>query len=464
MTRRERNVALLVAGCFFMEMLDGTIVTTAAPKIGSSLGVATTSVGLVITAYLVTLAVLIPASGWVSARFGARPVFLAAIAIFTVASLGCALAPSLPVLVAMRVLQGVGGAMMVPVGRLVILARAPKEELMRVVSFLIWPALVAPVFAPLVGGVLTTYLSWHWIFLINLPLGALALLLAARLIESPPQPAPGPLDRKGVLLTGLGLACLTYLASVVAEPRPNWALAIPLGVAALVLLLASVRHLLRARDPLVDLSILRIATFGATLGGSALFWLCVGAAPFLLPLLFQESFGWSPVKSGAILLFLFAGNIGIKPATTYLYGRFGFRAVLAASAAGLAATMIIAGLFTAGTPLVLVILVVLLSGIARSVGSTGYSTMVYSDVPEHRMGHANTLQATTLQLSTGLGVALGAIALRAGTPISEALGDGNGDAFTVAFLILAAFSLLATIGALRLHPSAGERLRRRAQI
>jgi EmrB/QacA subfamily drug resistance transporter len=461
MTRTQRKVALLVAACFFMEMLDGTIVTTAAPRIASSLGVATTAIGLVITAYLVTLAVLIPASGWVSARFGARPVFLAAIAVFTVASLGCALSSSLPMLVAMRVLQGVGGAMMVPVGRLIVLAPAPKEELMRVVSFLVWPALVAPVFAPLVGGVLTSALSWHWIFLVNLPLGAAAFVVAFRLVESPPQPQPGPFDRRGVLLTGLGLACLTYLASVVAEPRPAWVLAAALAAAAVLLLAAAIRHLVRARYPLVDLSTLRIATFAASIGGSALFWLAVGAAPFLLPLMFQESFGWSPVKSGAILLFLFAGNIGIKPATTFLYGRFGFRAVLVASTAGLAATLVLAGLLTASTPLFVIVLVVLLSGVARSVGSTGYATMVFSDVPEHRMSHANVLQSTAQQLSFGLGVALGAVALRVGTPVSEALGGSGDDAFTVAFAIVAAFSLLATVGALRLHSSAGEHLRRR---
>jgi EmrB/QacA subfamily drug resistance transporter len=455
-------VALLVAGCFFMEMLDGTIVTTAAPAIGSSLGVATTSVGLVITAYLVTLAVLIPASGWVSARYGARPVFLAAIAVFTVASLGCALSESLAALVAARVLQGAGGAMMVPVGRLVVLARAPKEELMRVVSFLVWPALIAPVFAPLAGGVLTDYLSWHWIFLINLPLGALAFGLALRLIDSPPQPAPGRLDRVGVALSGFGLAGLAYVASVVAEPHPDWLLAALLGAATVAALVAAVRHLLAAREPLVDLTTLRIATFGASLGGSAIFWLVVGAVPFLLPLLFQESFGWSPVKSGAVVLFVFVGNIAIKPATTYLYGRFGFRWMLVASTFGLALSSLLAGFLTASTPVALIALLALASGVARSVGATGYSTIAFSDVPEERMGDANVLQATTQQLGTGLGVGFAAVALRAGTPISELFGSGGGgDAFTVAFVILAAFCLLSTVGALRLHPSAGDRLRRR---
>src|SRR3954464_13793213 len=217
--RRHRNLALLVAGCFFMENLDGTLVTTAAPEIGSSLDVPATAISLVVTAYLVTLAVLIPLSGWVGARLGARPVVLAAVVIFTVASAACAASTSLPELVAFRVLQGVGGAMMVPVGRLVVLAKTPKQELRRMIAFLVWPALIAPVFAPLAGGLITTYASWHWIFLINVPLGAIAFVAALRLIESPPTPPPPALDRVGVLLTCGGLAALTYDADLLARDQ-----------------------------------------------------------------------------------------------------------------------------------------------------------------------------------------------------------------------------------------------------
>ena len=456
-------MALLVAGCFFMEVLDGTIVVTATPRIGQSLGVASTAVGLVITAYLVTLAVLIPLSGWMSARFGARRVFLTAIALFTLASVGCAASQSLGELVAMRVLQGMGGAMMVPVGRLVVLARAPKRELMRVVSYLTWPALAAPVVAPLAGGVITTYASWHWLFLVNVPLGAIAFAVAWRLIFSPPGPPPPPLDRLGVLLTCTGLAALTYTASLLSAGSPHWALVAAFGAAALALVTASIRHLLRARDPLVNLRTLRIATFAASIGGSALFWIAVGAMPFLLPLLFQEVFGWSPVKSGTVVLFLFVGNIGIKPATTFLYGRFGFRRVLIAATAGLAATVATSGTLTVSTPLALIVAVVVLSGIARSVGFTGYLTMAFGDVPESQMRDANTLQATAQQLSTGLGVATAAVFLRAGGPLGDLLpGTATAQtAYTVAFFLLAAVALVATLGALRLHAGAGDVVRGR---
>jgi EmrB/QacA subfamily drug resistance transporter len=465
MERRHRNLALLVAGCFFMEILDGTIVTTAAPQIGSSLNVPATAISLVITSYLVTLAVLIPLSGWIGARFGARPVFLVAIVVFTAASAACAASTSLPELVAFRVLQGFGGAMMVPVGRLVVLAKTPKQELMRVIGFLVWPALVAPVFAPLAGGVITTYASWHWIFLINVPLGALAFFVALRLIESPPTPPPARLDRLGVLLTCGGLAALTFDADLLARDRPQWLLVAACAVAAAVLLAAAIRHLLVAEDPLVNLRTLRIATFGASIGGSAVFWMAVGAVPFLLPLLFQEVFDWSPVKSGAVVLFVFLGNVGIKPATTYLYGRFGFRAILLSATTGLAATLVACAFLTAATPLALIALVALLSGVARSVGLTGYSTLAFSDVPDEHLRDANTLQATNQQLASGLGVAAGAVLLRAGGPIGDLL-PGSADeatAYAVAFVLLALISLLATVAALRLPPGAGDEIRVRGR-
>jgi MFS family permease len=206
--RRRRNIALLVAGCFFMEILDGTIVMTAAPQMARSLDVAVTSIGLIITAYLVTLAVLIPLSGWLTTRFGARRVFLSAIVIFTASSLGCALSANLAELVALRVLQGVGGAMMVPVGRLVVLAETPKSELLRTMAFIVWPALLAPVIAPLAGGLLTEYASWRWIFLINIPLGLIAFAAAWRLIQITTQERAHPLDRWGVVLTGTALAAM----------------------------------------------------------------------------------------------------------------------------------------------------------------------------------------------------------------------------------------------------------------
>ena len=454
--RRLRNTALLVAGCFFMEILDGTIVVTAIPQMSHSLHVAPSSTALVITAYLLTLAVLIPLSGWMTARYGARPVFLSAIALFTLASLGCALSTSLAMLVVLRVVQGAGGAMMVPVGRLVVLGPAPKSQIMRLTSYIVWPGLLAPVVAPLAGGLITTYASWQWMFVINVPLGIVAFLFAWRLIDATPTVRPPRLDRLGVVLTCTGLGLLTYTGEQIARDRPHWALVAVLGGASIALLAAAAWHLLRSEAPLVNLQTLRIATFGASIAGSTTFWLVVGAIPFLLPLLFQTDFGWSPIKSGAVVLFIFVGNIAIKPATTILYNRFGFRSMLLAATGVLAVTSVAAGLLTRSTPIAVIALVALVSGVARSVGLTGYTTLGFSDVPPEQMRDANALAATVQQLFSGLGVAAATIALRAGDLLPGHASRHT--LFAFAFAILALVALVSFVEALRLHAGAGQAL------
>jgi EmrB/QacA subfamily drug resistance transporter len=452
---RLRNVALLVAGCFFMENLDGTIVVTAIPRMSSSLHATAGATALVITSYLLTLAALIPVSGWLTARFGARRIFLTAISLFTLASLGCALSTSLDELVVLRVLQGVGGAMMVPVGRLVVLGPAPKSQLMQLMSYIVWPGLIAPVIAPLAGGVITTYASWRWMFVINVPLGLLAFALAWRLVHTDRTAAAPPrLDRLGVVLTCTALGGLAYTGQLLGRRSPDWGLVVVLGAVSACLLVAATRHLLRADAPLINLRTLRIPTFGRSMGGSSMFWLVVGAIPFLLPLLFQTVWDWSPIKSGAVVLFIFVGNIAIKPATTAIYNRFGFRTVLVAATSGLAATALIAGLLTAGTPLVIVAGVALLSGVARSVGLTGYSTLSLTDVPPEQMRDANGLQATVQQLFTGLGVAAATVALRAADLLPGHPSDHT--VYSVAFALLALVALASLGEVLRLHPSAGE--------
>ncbi|MFK0021741.1 DHA2 family efflux MFS transporter permease subunit [Streptomyces sp. NPDC090798] len=454
--RRGTATALLVAGCFFMEMLDGTIVSTAVPQIARDLHTAPTSVGLVITAYLVTLAVLIPLSGWLTARFGPRRVFLTAITVFTLASLACAFAPNLGVLVGTRVLQGVGGAMMVPVGRLVVLTGTAKRELPRMVAYIVWPGLVAPVLAPLLGGLITTYASWHWIFLLNVPLGVVALLVAHRLIAPAPRDETPPLDLAGTLLTCTGLAALTWTAHLLSDPTGGSAAqVVAVGAIAAAALTAAVRHLLRTPHPLVNLRTLDVQSFRASALDGSLYMAVVAALPFLLPLLFQEVFGWSAVKSGAVVLFVFVGNIGVKPATTYLINRFGFRPLLIVSTLGLAVTTTACALFTRGTPVAVIAVVAVLSGVARSVGLSGYATIAFSETPPERLRDANALFATSHQLAAGLGVAVTAVALRAGA----ALTDGTRSAYAVAFVVLGVLCLVPTAGALRLHPAAGDAAR-----
>jgi EmrB/QacA subfamily drug resistance transporter len=456
--RHVRNIALLVAACFFMELLDGTIVITAVPKISSSFGVSPATTGLVVTAYLVTVAALIPVSGWMTLRYGYRWVLLSAIALFTVASLGCAASQTFGALVAMRVLQGAGGALMVPVGRMVVFERAEKSQVMRLMSYIVWPALLAPVIAPLAGGVITTYASWRWIFLINAPLGIAGLICAARLIRGRSAEVPPRLDIVGVLLLCGGLGALTYAAHLASDAHPSWFLVGALGLAAVVLLVVATRHLLRVSAPVVDVRTLRIPTFGIAMVGSSLIWLVIGAIPFLLPLLFQTVFGWSPIRSGALVLFVFVGNIAIKPLTTAMYSGHGFRRVLLVASACLALTSIGCALLTADTPVVVIAALALVSGAARSVSMTGYSTLALSDVPPEQMRAANALVSTSQQLFTGLAVVMATLALRLGTAIGRIDPAAHGARFPyeVAFVVVGLVGALAVAVALRLHPSAGE--------
>jgi EmrB/QacA subfamily drug resistance transporter len=461
---RQRRIGFLVAGCMFMEILDGTIVSTAAPRIGAALHVPATAIGLVVTAYLITLAMLIPLSGWMVARFGTRKVFLTAIAIFTVASLLCSTSRSIGELVAWRVVQGAGGAMMVPVGRLAVLGTTAKADLMKMISFIVWPALTAPVVAPLAGGFITTYASWPWLFLINVPLGAVAFVIALRLIPSLPVRRPARLDWMGLVLTGLALGGLTYTASLLAEKTPPWTAVAAIGIPATGLLAAAIWHLLRAADPVIDLRTLRIPTFRVAVTSGALCYMAIAAVPFLLPLLFETVFGWSAIKSGVIVMFVFVGNIGIKPATAYLINHFGFRTVLLASCLTLAASVAAAGLFTGQTPIIVIIVIAATSGTARSVCGTSYNTLNYVDVPEAQMPHANSLAATSQQLSLGLGVAAATVALRLGD-LTAHLFPGRPaiqTAYTVAFGVMAVPPLIAALGVARLHKDSGSAARRPA--
>jgi len=464
---RHRNTALLVAGCYFMEMLDGTIVTTASPQIGRSLHAPATDIGLVVTAYLLTLAVLIPLSGWLARRFGNRVIFLTAIAVFTLASIGCASSTSLGELVGMRVLQGAGGAMMVPVGRTMVISRAAKEDLLRVTSYVVWPGLLAPVIAPLAGGLITTYASWHWLFLINVPLGTVAFFVAWRVVTNVPlgsagaagsgaaAAGPPPLDWAGVVLTCAGLGGLTYGAHLLSVPAPPVALTAAFLLGSLALLFCAVRHLRRTAFPLLNLRTLNVPTFRMAQSGVIAYWFVCGATPFLMPLLFQTQFGWSPVKSGAVTAFVFAGNVGIKPATTPLINRFGFRSVLVAATLGTAVTVAALGFSSAGTPIAIIALLALISGATRSTGLTVYNTVGLADMPPELMRDANTLAATTTQLSMGLAIAIATVALR----IGGVVGAGR-TAYTVAFCLLALFAVGSMAGALHMDRTAGDAARR----
>jgi EmrB/QacA subfamily drug resistance transporter len=452
-----RGLALLVAGAFFMEILDATVIAPAAPHIGADLGVPAVAVNVAITAYVLTLAVLIPISGWLTDRFGARRVFAVAIAVFTLASAGCALAQDLPMLVATRVLQGIGGAMMVPVGRLVVIRTTAKTDLVTAIAYLTWPALVAPLIAPALGGVLSTYASWRWIFVINVPLGLAGLVLARRLVPDVRTHDAGPLDWRGFLLAAAGIAALVAGMESIAAPHPDWLFSIGALVVAGAALTVTVGYLLRSRRPLLDLRIVRVRTYRVTALGGSVFRAVITAIPFLLPLFFQLGFGWSAAHAGLVVIALFAGNVAIKPATTPLMRRFGIRAVMSGAVAASAACLVGLAFLQRSTPLPVLLAVLVLSGTVRSIGFTTYNTAAFADVPAERMTSANTLMSAIQELGAGLGVAVGALLVRFGDPVAGHVGLGAGAdaAFRVAFVVLAIVLIGPAAEAFRLPRAAG---------
>jgi EmrB/QacA subfamily drug resistance transporter len=440
----------------FMEILDGTVIAPAAPHIAADFGVPAVAVNVAVTAYVLTLAVLIPVSGWLTDRFGARRVFTTAIAIFTLASVACAAATSLPMLTATRVLQGVGGAMMVPVGRLVVLRTTAKSDLMKAIAYLTWPALVAPVIAPALGGVLSTYASWRWIFIINVPLGLAGLVLAQRLVPDVRGADTERLDWRGFALTAVGVAALVVGMENIGSATPDPTVVTVSLVVAGVALTTAVLYLLRIPRPLLDLRILRIATYRVTASGGAVFRAVISAIPFLLPVFLQLGFGWSAAQAGLVVISLFVGNVAIKPLTTPLMRRFGVRPVLLGAIAGSAVCLVGIAQLETTTPLPLMVGLLALSGVARSIGFSAFNTAAFADVEPERMTHANTLMSTVQELGAGLGVAVGALLVRLGDPVADATGLGNGadEPFRVAFVLLAGLLVLPAVETLRLPRTA----------
>src|SRR5258705_7794519 len=355
-----------------MEILDATIITPAIPLIASSLGVDAVDVSIAISAYLVTVAVLIPVSGWMADRFGTRKVFIAAIAVFTLASVGCAASVSLPMLVAMRVVQGVGGALVVPVGRLLVLRSSAKVDLVRAIAWLTWPALAAPVLAPILGGAVATVGSWRWIFIVNIPLGIIGFLLSLRLIRGEGVPSPAPLDWRGMALTGAGIAAALIALERIRVAGTNWLHVAAGGGVAVALLVTAVWHLLRYRYPLIELRVLRVPTFRVTASAGSLYRMVITAVPFLLPLQFQLAFGWTPLVAGLLVAALFVGNIAIKPVTTPLMRRWGVSRGLLVNGVFSVVCFGLVAFLSADLPGAFVAVVLFLSGALRFIWVTAH--------------------------------------------------------------------------------------------
>ena len=454
-------VPLVVACAMFMQNLDSTVIATALPTIARSLNESPLRLNVAITCYLLSLAVFIPISGWTADRFGARRVFTLAIVVFTLGSIACGISNSLSALVGARILQGMGGALMVPVGRLVLLRTVPKSDLVRAMSFVSVPALIGPVMGPPVGGLIVTYASWRWIFFINIPIGVLGIVLVNRLVGDLKETGRRPFDLSGFALTGIGLASLAFgFENVGRGALPN---IVVMGLLAVggVCLGFYVRHAGRVSHPIIDLTLLKIPTYAMASIGGFLFRVGLGALPFLLPLLLQVGFGLSALNSGMLTFASAAGAMLMKTSAVRVLRTLGFRIVLVGDALISAAFLFGYSLFRPSTPHLVIFFALLAGGFFRSLQMTSINTLSYADVPAALLSRATSLTSMAQQLSQTAGVATAALllhtvlTLRGGTALTAV------DFYPV-FVGIAIISLLSVPFFLKMSPDAGAEVSGRA--
>jgi EmrB/QacA subfamily drug resistance transporter len=443
-------VAIIVAIAFLMEQLDATIVTTAIPDMARSLQVSAVQMSLAVSAYVLTLAVFIPLSGWCADRFGGRRVFVAALGLFTTGSVLCGLADSFPMLVAMRVLQGLGGAMMTPVGRLILLRNFPRSQLVRAMTYATLPAIIGPVIGPLLGGYLTTALSWRWIFYVNLPFGLLGMVLTARFIRDLDTPAPPAFDLWGFMLFGLAVG-LVQVSLEGADRLPvAWLAVLLLGAVAL---LGLFWHHSRTRShPAVDLGLLRERAFGiATLAGG-LCRIAMNGPVYLLPLMLQLGLGMSPVQSGALTFLSAVASPVVRVFVGTALRRLGFRTLLLISALACTTSLCTFALIGPHTETAWIAAAIVFYGLVRSTQFMTSNTLAYADIDAQRLSRATSLGGLLQQLTVSFGVSLGAAWLGLFTPhhLMPSLAT-----FHLSFLLLAALPLLALPVFIRLQPHDG---------
>jgi EmrB/QacA subfamily drug resistance transporter len=406
---RERIVPLIVAVALFMENVDSTVIATSLPAIAADIGTNPLALKLAITSYLISLAVFLPLSGWTADRFGARTVFRAAIAVFMAGSIGCALSGSLSQFVVARMVEGIGGAMMTPVGRLILVRSVERRDLINAMIWVTLPALIGPLVGPPLGGFITTYISWHWIFLINIPMGIAGIVLATLFIANVRAEEPDPLDTRGIVLAGLGMGGLTFGGSVLGL---NF---LPLSVVVALILLGAVStyayvwHARRTSAPVLDLALMKIPSLRAAIIGGFVYRSGVGAMPFLLPLLFQLGFKLTAFQSGLITLCNVVGAMGMKTIIPVILRLFGFRRALTANALISSALIAACATFTPGVSYLWIVAVLTVGGFFRSLQFTSLNTIAYADVDHQRLSRATSLVAVGQQLSISIGVAIGAL-------------------------------------------------------
>ncbi|HWX57470.1 MDR family MFS transporter [Bradyrhizobium sp.] len=436
---KQRVIPLIVATALFMENMDSTVIATSLPAIAADIGTSPLTLKLAITSYLLSLAVFIPASGWTADRFGARMVFAIAVGVFMAGSIGCAMSSSVTDFVIARILQGMGGAMMTPVGRLVLLRSIDKSALVNAMAWVTVPALVGPVIGPPLGGFITTYFSWHWIFLINIPIGLVGIVMALKFIDPIRGDAPERFDLYGLLLAGIGLGGIAFGLSVAGLNLLPWSIVAVLVAIGAISMTLYVIHARRTGSPVLDFSLLRLSTMRASIVGGFLFRLGIGALPFLLPLLMQVGFGLSPFQSGLVTFASALGAMGMKTLAARIIRAFGFRNLMTVNAVVSAFFLAACALFTVTTPLLLIMVILVIGGFFRSLQFTAINTVAYAEVEPAQMSRATTLVSVNQQLAVSAGVAVGAASVETNLWLHHQ-SELNATVFAPAFLVVAAIS------------------------
>ena len=451
-----RTIALIIACALFMEQMDATVLATALPTMAHSFGVPATSLSSALTSYLLALAIFIPASGRMADRFGSKTVFRLAIILFLVGSLLCGQARSLSFLIAARFIQGIGGAMMIPIGRLVLLRSVAKEDMVQAMSWLIMPALIGPIVGPPLGGFIVTYLNWRWIFYLNLPVGLLGVALVTKFIGQVRGDVPPRMDLTGFVLSGVSLGCLLFGFEMTSRSG-EFQRALVLIVIGLITGALYIFHARLREAPILDLSLMQVPTFRLSVIGGSLTRITQGAQPFLLPLMLQLDFGMSAAASGSITIAGAIGSLAMKWLAPRVLKRFGFRTSLIVNGLIASAGYAVCGFFRPSWPVAAIFVVLTICGFFMSFQFTAYNTIAYDEIPPERMSSATSFYATFQQLMLSLGICVGAGALHLGMLATHRATPGFGE-FTLAFLVVTVVSASATVWNMRFAEKAGDEL------
>lgn len=458
---RSYTVSLIVAIAFFMQGLDTTAVNTAIPAMARSFNTDVVHLSAGVTSYLIALAIFIPVSGWIADRFGTRKIFCVAIVLFILASTLCGTSQSLSQFVIFRIFQGMAGAMMTPVGRLAVLKTTPKDKLVTAIAYITWPALVAPILGPLVGGYLTTYWHWNLIFYLNIPISIICVILAWHYIpeEKEEYKVKRRFDFVGFALSGISLAGFMYGVELFSRKEIPYFVPILIVLVSIGLLAFNVRYSRHISNPLIDYSIIRIPTYKVTIFTGSVSRMVIGVAPYLVPLMFQEGFGLTPFESGSLFLATMAGNLAMKPATIWIMRHYNFRTVLISNGLLVAIFTLFTALLLPTTPVILIVVVMFLSGMFRSMQFSAITTLAFADIPQAQMTPANTLYSTVQQMSTGMGIAMGAVFLRFSNMINGSTAHYSVADFRLAFIFVAILGFVSLYGFTKLSPNAGDVVR-----